>query len=115
MRYFDVRQSGDLASGAPWPPEPPALKVLDLPTRLQVPLAIAPPSRPIPQPPIGLRVSKGQRLCDPLGQSAPAILSPTTGRVVGASIVQLLNGETVPAVDIEPDFEDRPAPAQLHD
>jgi electron transport complex protein RnfC len=114
MRYFDVRQSGDLATGAPWPAEAPALKVLDLPPRLQVPLATAPPARPISFPAIGMRVTKGQRLCEPDGQSAPAILSPTSGRVVGSSMAEILNGATVPAVDIEPDFQDRPAPGQVH-
>src|SRR5258706_806289 len=104
MRYFDVRQSGDLASGAPWPAQPEALRVLDLPSRLQVPLATTRPTGPISQPPAGMRVSKGQRLCEPGGQSAPAILSPTSGRVVGSSVVQLLNGATVPAADIWPGF-----------
>src|SRR5258706_764166 len=84
MRYFDVRQSGDLASGAPWPAQPPALKVLDLPPRLQAPLATTPPSAPISQPAPGMRVSNGQRLSDPSGQTAPAILPPTTGRAVGS-------------------------------
>jgi electron transport complex protein RnfC len=106
MKYSDVRQTGDYATGAAWPAQPPTLRVLELPTRLQVPLATHATVLDPAAPPPGTPVSKGQRLCPPMTAASPAALSPTSGRVVGTSEVELLNGHRVPAIDIEPDFED---------
>jgi Na+-translocating ferredoxin:NAD+ oxidoreductase subunit C len=115
MRYFDVRQTGGLSRGAPWPAQPAVLRLLDLPTRLQVPLVAKSPPGPVPHLSAGAVVAKGERLSHMgVGGSATA-LAPTSGRVIGTSTVQLLNGQMVPAVDIEPDFEDRPVPGEMHD
>src|SRR5258707_350597 len=80
----------------------PGLRVLELPTRLQVPLAVRPAPAPIAHKPAGTLVSKGERLCELGPEIAPAVLAPTSGRVIGSSRVELLNGHIVPAVDIEP-------------
>src|SRR5437763_1043673 len=106
MKYFDVRQSGELSRQAPWPEAPPSLRVLEVPPRLQVPLAARPQAGALAHRPAGSVVAKGDRL-SVLGAPGSAMaLSPTSGRVVGTSQVQLLNGMTVPALDIEADFED---------
>lgn len=115
MNIFTGRQHGNLASGTGWPVQAPALRLLEMPTRLQVPLATSALSGPVPARPFGSIVAKGERLCDFGIAGSPASLAPTSGRVVGMSQVQLLNGCTVPAVDIETDFEDRPLPGELHD
>src|SRR4051812_37421676 len=110
MKPADVRQSQEA-----WPSQAPPLRVLELPTRLQVPLAVRPPPGVIAHKPPGSRVNKGERLCKLGPEIAPAVLAPTSGRIIGSSRVQLLNGHIVPAVDIEPDFEDRPGPGETHD
>jgi electron transport complex protein RnfC len=111
MRYFDVRQSGEMARDAAWPAQPPALRLLDVPTRLQVPLASKPPpAGPVSHLPAGTVVAKGDRLCEFGVAGSAEALTPTSGRIVGSTSVQLLNGQVVPAVDVEADFEDRPAP-----
>src|SRR5438270_9978167 len=107
MKFFDVRQSGDYATGATWSAEPPALRRLDPPTRVQVPLGTYLTSSAPKHAAAGSAVSKGQRLGDAASVGAPVPLAPTSGRVVGASTVTILNGRTVRAVDVEPDFEDR--------
>src|SRR2546421_12475891 len=101
MRYFDVRQTGDLARDAVWPWKAPALRLLDLPTRLQVPLASKPPPGAVAHLAAGSVVAKGDALCDFGVAGSAAALAPTSGRVVGSSVVQLLNGQCVPAVDVE--------------
>ena len=111
MNFFTARKSGE--SG--WPTQAPALRLLDVPARLQVPLAVRPSADQIAHKPAGTRVAKGERLCELGVAGSPAALAPTSGRIVGASQVQLLNGSIVPAVDIEADFEDRPLPGQTHD
>ncbi len=115
MKYFAVRQSGDLTSGSAWPAQAPALRLLEMPTRLSVPLATRPVPGPIAHGLTGTLVAKGQRLGDLGREGSSAALSPTSGRIIGTSRVQLLNGFTVPAVDIEADFEDRPLPGESHD
>jgi electron transport complex protein RnfC len=115
MKYFDVRQSGDLARGAPWPAQPEALRLLDVPTRLQVPLASKQPPGPVAHLAAGSVVAKGQALCQMGVAGSATALAPTSGRVIGSSWVQLLNGHRVPAVDVEADFEDRRAPGEVHD
>src|SRR5438874_13233890 len=112
MKSTEARQPRETqadAGGAP------ALRVLELPTRLQVPLAVRPPAGVIAHKPAGSLVNKGERLCELGPEIAPAVLAPTSGRVIGSSRVELLNGHVVPAVDIEPDFEDRAAPGESHD
>jgi electron transport complex protein RnfC len=115
MNLFTARQSGDSASGTGWPAHAPALRLLEVPARLQVPLSVRASTDPIAHKPAGTLVAKGERLCALGAPGSPAALAPTSGRIVGASQAQLLNGSIVPAVDIEADFEDRPLPGQFHD
>ena len=107
MKWFTVRPSPST-----WPAQVPALRLLDVPSRLRIPLA----SRPGPMVELrkaaGSKVSRGELLCKAGG---PPVLATTSGRIVGTGEVQLLNGFTVPAVDIEADFEDREAANQSHD
>ncbi len=115
VKSTDVPQSPEPQSGPAWPSQAPALRVLELPTRLQVPLSMRPGPAATAQKPPGSRVDRGEQLCDPGPEISPAALAPTSGRIVGTSRVQLLNGHVVSAVDIEPDFEDRPAAGESHD
>lgn len=115
MNIFTGRQSGNMNRAASWPAQAPALRLLEMPTRLQVPLAVSPPPGPVSHKPAGSVVAKGERLCELGISGSPAALAPTSGRIVGVSRVELLNGCEVPAVDIEADFEDRPLPGQFHD
>lgn len=70
---------------------------------------------PIAHRPAGTIVCKGENLCDVGPEASPAALSPTSGRIIGSSQVQLLNGSIVPAVDVEADFEERSLPGESHD
>jgi len=106
-KYYNVRQSGHYGAGAAWPKEVPPLQRMDLPNRLRVPLAMRAPLGLAPWQPTTSRVDKGQRLSEPATALSPAVLAPSSGRFVGTSTVTLLNGQSVPAIDIEPDFEDR--------
>src|SRR5438445_366982 len=117
MRYFDVRQSGELGRDATWPTEAAGLWLLELPTRLQVPLASKPAPGAVADVPVGSAVTKGQPLTlfSVAGAAAAVALAPTSGRVVGSGRVQLLNGNWAPAVDVEADFEDRAAAGEVHD
>ena len=115
MNIFTGRQHGNLAVGTGWPAQAPALRLLELPTRLRVPLATSHLSGPVPSKALGSIVAKGERLCDFGIEGSPAALAPTSGRMVGVSQVELLNGCVVPAVDIETDFEDRPLSGEFHD
>jgi len=63
---------------------------------------------------IGAVVSKGQMLAGGPVEGGPAALAPTSGRIVGISDVMLTNGQTVPAVELESDFQDRHLPEE-HD
>src|SRR5258706_5698782 len=56
---------------------------------------------------IGAMVAKGEVLADASAEGGPAVLAPTSGRVVGLGEAALTNGQTVPAVELESDFEDR--------
>ena len=107
MKWFTVKPSPTA-----WPTEVPALRLLEAPPRLRVPLLSHPGAEPPLSKPAGSLVAKGEVLCSAGSRVA---LSPISGRVIGTGTVQLLNGFTVPAVDIEADFEDRALPGESHD
>src|SRR5579862_1537109 len=106
-KYHNVRQSGPAIAGVAWARQLPTLERMDLPNRLRVPLAVRAQSGPTSWQPNVTRFGKGQRIAEPATADSPAVLAPSSGRYVGSSTVTLLNGQHVPAVDIEPDFEDR--------
>jgi electron transport complex protein RnfC len=93
------------------------LRRIDPPPRLLVPLT----TRPTEEVPAGLAsgtlVTRGQRLGDAIADAGPAVLAPTSGRVIGRTRVTMTNGQNVPALEIECDFQDRAAPdaADEHD
>ncbi len=118
MKHFGIRFPGGLTWSAPWPDPAPALQVLDLPTRLRVPLISSShkPQSPLPQTkPPGTLVGQGELLTLEEIESGPAAIAPTSGRIVGQSRVTLTNNRECPAIDIEPDFQDRAARSESHD
>src|ERR1044071_1498700 len=94
--------------------ETSSLRLLTPAARLRVPLA----TRALTEVPggvvLGAKVAKGQMLTDGPLEGGPAALAPTSGAVVGLCEAMLTNGQTVPAVELEPDFEDRRLPEE-HD
>jgi Na+-translocating ferredoxin:NAD+ oxidoreductase subunit C len=96
------------------PAESSPLRRIDPPARLLVPLS----TRPTGEAPFGLPagtvVSKGQALAEAVANAGPAALAPTSGRVIGPARVTMTNGQNVPALEIECDFEDR-AGREEHD
>jgi electron transport complex protein RnfC len=96
------------------PVDPSPLRLLEPPARLRVPLGtrsrmVAPPGIVI-----GAMVAKGEVLADASSEGGPAVLAPTSGRIIGLGEAELTNGQTVPAVELESDFEDRRLPEE-HD
>ncbi|HEY7117195.1 MAG TPA: 4Fe-4S dicluster domain-containing protein [Tepidisphaeraceae bacterium] len=89
------------------PGEASALRMLDLPARLRIPLGTRPPVAMPDGIAIGTTVAKGQPLAAAPVEAGPAALAPTSGRIVGVSDVTLTNGQVVPAVELEADFQDR--------
>jgi len=109
MRYIDTRSGGGLSWECPWPSQVPPLRRLELPTRLCVPaaaLGLAQVARPA-----GTLVARGEALTEAQAE-ATSVLAPTSGRIVGSSTVTLLGGPAVPAIDLEPDFQDRVLPGE---
>jgi electron transport complex protein RnfC len=100
------------------PPVAPAdasiLRRVETPARLRIPLATHALTESSPLVRVGLAAVVGERLTDTLAEAGPAVLAPTSGRVVGQSAVTLTNGQAVPAVELECDFQDR-APDEAHD
>src|SRR4051812_48112621 len=106
------------------PPESSSpLRLLHPPPRLRIPLATRrpvdaphpappPPSPPSasPPPPPGPTCRKGAPLPAPPPEPGPAALAPTSGRVIGTGTATLTSGHEVPAVELEPDFEDQALP-----
>ena len=89
------------------------MRLLNPPARLRVPLGAR---SPVPAPvgvAVGSSVAKGQLLADSKVEGGAAALAPTSGRIVGVSDVTLTNGQVVPAVELETDFEDRSLPPEL--
>src|SRR5688572_13663612 len=86
------------------------LRRLDPPPRLFVPLQTRAGGEVAPMLTIGSSVAKGQRLVGATANAGPAVLAPTSGRIVGTATVPLTNGQVVPALELECDFEDRAAP-----
>jgi len=85
------------------------LHVLDLPARLRVPVEGGAAVKVD-----GTAVAKGEALTVADVEAGPAVLAPTSGRIVGLGRAVLLDGREVTAVDLEPDFEDRPAAGEQH-
>ncbi len=114
MKYFSIRQSDDQSTGTAWPAQAPPWRLLEIPTRLQIPLVTKAVTSVIAHRPAGTFVSKGENLCKIGSEGSPAAICPTSGRIIGGSQIQLLNGSIVPAVDVEADFEDRSLPGESH-
>jgi electron transport complex protein RnfC len=96
------------------PAESSALRLLDLPGRLRVPLGVRPPMTMPTGVAIGATVAKGQPLGGASAEGGPAVLAPTSGRILGVGEATLTNGNVVPVVDLECDFQDRRLPEE-HD
>jgi electron transport complex protein RnfC len=90
------------------------LRRLDPPPRLFVPLQTRSGGEAPPVLTIGTTVVKGQRLTGASANAGPAVLAPTSGRIVGVTAVPLTNGQTVQALELECDFQDRAEPEE-HD
>jgi len=94
--------------------ETSSLRLLTPAPRLRVPLA----THALTDPPAGIvlgaKVARGQMLTDGPVEGGPAALAPTSGVVVALCEAALTNGQTVPAIELEPDFEDRRLP-EPHD
>lgn len=97
------------------PEQSSPLRLMEPPSRLHIPLATRPLTESPPEVLPDRYVAKGEALSDGPVEGGPAALAPTSGRIVGASQVALTNGQTVPAVEFEPDFQDRAAPEPPHD
>src|SRR5712671_3965882 len=96
------------------PADASPLPLLDPPARLHVPLGTHSPMEIPAGIEIGATVAKGQMLASGPFEGGPAALAPTSGRIIGISTVTLTNGQTVPAVELESDFQDRRIPEE-HD
>jgi electron transport complex protein RnfC len=90
------------------------LRRLDPPPRLLVPLSTHAAAETPDAIPPGVQVVRGQRLTEVVADAGAAALAPTSGRVLGVTTVTLTNGQTVPALEIESDFQDRAEPEE-HD
>src|SRR4051812_42318549 len=91
-----------------------ALRPVPLAARLRVPLAARGPADGPSPVAVGTIVAKGELLAAGPAAGEAAALAPTSGRVVGVTEVTLTNGQAVPAVELEADFQDR-APHEDHD
>jgi electron transport complex protein RnfC len=96
------------------PGDDSALRLLPTPARLRIPLASRAQTEAPPLLAPGAAVAKGEPLSIGLAPGEAAALAPTSGRVVGPCFVTLANGQTVAAVEIEVDYQDR-APLEEHD
>jgi electron transport complex protein RnfC len=76
---------------------------LGLARRLRVPLALRDADVGRRLVGDGESVTRGQVLASPNGDSAFVPLAPATGRLIGACRAALVDGRSVPAVEIEPD------------
>jgi electron transport complex protein RnfC len=88
------------------------LRLLDPPGLLRIPVGAR---SPVPAPvgvAIGEVVAKGQLLADAKVEGGAAALAPTSGRIVGVVDVTLTNGQVVPAVELEADFQGRSLPEE---
>lgn len=113
MKDLDLRISREDARASA--SEPAALRVLEYPKRLRIPLGTHDSAEAIAVKPIGTVVAKGEVLTQAIPQAAHAALAPTSGRIGETSHAMLLNGRSVRAVDFYPDFEDRSLPSQPPD
>ncbi len=96
-------------------PDTSLLRPVETPARLHIPLTTrSTVDAPAPLP-AGTHVLHGQPLTHMLADAGPAALAPTSGRIVGVSPVTLTNGQVVPAVELEVDFEDRRPHELPHD
>src|SRR5687767_10684831 len=94
---------------APAASDASSLRLLEPPARLRVPLATHAPADVPPGITVGAVVAKGQPLTPAPTEGGPHALAPTSGRIVGVDSATLTNGHAVPVVELEVDFEDRPA------
>lgn len=87
----------------------PTSSPLELPPRLFVPLPYELAADPLDA---GAKVTRGQRLAITGAGHAHVPLSPAAGTIIGTKEVQLLDGRTATAIEIEvdPSDEDTPAP-----
>jgi len=88
------------------------LRLLDPPAVLRVPVGAR---SPVPAPvgvAVGEVVAKGQLLADAKVEGGAAALAPTSGRITGVTDVTLTNGQVVPAVEVEADFQGRALPVE---
>ena len=91
---------------APWPSQWPGLRRLELPPRLHVPLATRPLGGAVIARPIDTVVARGESLVESAEGTAPAMLAPVAGRIVSLGRATLLNGQSVPALEFEPQLPD---------
>jgi electron transport complex protein RnfC len=91
-----------------------SMRLLEPPARLRIPLGTRVPMEMPSGVVVGANVVRGQALAEAAVEGGPAALAPVSGRIVGVSQVMLTNGQTVPAVDLESDFQDRTL-AEEHD
>jgi electron transport complex protein RnfC len=96
------------------PVDPPALRLLKPPARLRVPLGTRAAMAAPPGVVIGATVARGEVLAGAPAEGGPAALAPASGKIVGVTDVTLTNGQVVPAVELESDFQDRRVPEE-HD
>src|SRR5436190_10909312 len=89
------------------PTDSSTLHLMEIPARLRIPLGTRAPMDLPSGIEIGKTVAKGQPLADAPVEGGPAALAPTSGRIVAVTQVTLTNGQTVPAVEVESDFQDR--------
>src|SRR5687767_11441165 len=90
------------------------LRRIDPPPRLLVPLSTPAAAETPDHLPPGTQVTEGQRLSEYVADAGAAALAATSGRVLGTTTVVLTNGQIVPALEIEVDFQDR-AELEEHD
>lgn len=100
MRFTPLQSTG-VRLRETWPAQAPAWRTLAVPDRLRVPLATRPVHDASPFVAAGTDVVRGQRLTDPSLRTIPAALAPADGRVVAAGPIALLNGQIVPAAELE--------------
>ncbi len=83
------------------------VETLPLPAKLVVSMSqhLGAPAKPIVKK--GDLVARGQLVGEPSGFLSAAIHSPTSGKVIAVGDKPTLSGQLVPAIDIEPDGEDR--------
>lgn len=87
------------------------IETLPLPKKLVVSMSqhLGAPAKPIVKK--GDTVAKGQLVGEPSGFVSAAVHSPASGKVVAIGDKPTLSGQPAPALDIEPDGEDRWGPS----